>query len=327
STEELAAEAILGTVRERHALQVERFADGKVQLRQLAIRAESGLTAQPLESVKLPPGVLVVAAIQKRKLIVPSGADQLHVGDRVYVLGSATDLDSFERMAGEDVAWRRTAVIMGAGSIGREIARSLTNAPGIDVVVIEQDRARAQALDTEAGGKLTVVTGDATDFNLLQEERIAEASVFVATTSDDELNLVACMLAKGHGSERTIALVRKGAYRETFDFIEGVDLAISPRLLCAQSILRFVRSASPAAISVIEDGKAEVLELVTTLKEPTKVKRLGLPKGVVVGAVVRGEAVSIPSGDTVVKGGDTLIVFTKTEALEETERVLRPGAL
>ncbi|MEO1700109.1 MAG: Trk system potassium transporter TrkA [Planctomycetota bacterium] len=327
STEELAAEAILGTVRERHALQVERFADGKVQLRQLAIRAESGLTAQPLEGVKLPPGVLVVAAIQKRKLVVPSGADQLHVGDRVYVLGSATDLDSFERMAGEDVAWRRTAVIMGAGSIGREIARSLTNAPGIDVVVIEQDRARAQALDTEAGGKLTVVTGDATDFNLLQEERIAEASVFVATTSDDELNLVACMLAKGHGSERTIALVRKGAYRETFDFIEGVDLAISPRLLCAQSILRFVRSASPAAISVIEDGKAEVLELVTTLKEPTKVKRLGLPKGVVVGAVVRGEAVSIPSGDTVVKGGDTLIVFTKTEALEETERVLRPGAL
>ena len=91
------------------------------------------------------PGVLVVAAIQKRKLVVPSGADQLHVGDRVYVLGSATDLDSFERMAGEDVARRRTAVIMGAGSIGREIARSPTTAPRIHVVVIAQDPARAQA--------------------------------------------------------------------------------------------------------------------------------------------------------------------------------------
>jgi len=324
STEELAAEAILGTVRERHALEVESFAEGKVQLRRLAVRKDSDLTRAPLESVKVPAGVLVAAVQRGRDLIIPSGEDQLVEGDQVYVIGGTADLDAFERVAGEKVEWRRTAVIMGAGSVGRAIALRLAGAPGIDVVVIEQDRARAQAFDTECSGSVTVLVGDATDFNLLQEERVAESSVFVATTHDDEMNLVACMLAKGHGAERTVALVQKTAYREVYDFIDGVDRAISPRAVCAQQILRRVRSGSPDAITVIGDGVAEVHEITSTLPEATRIKRLGLPRGVVVGALIRAEAVSIPTGETVVKGGDTLIVFALAERLEETVRILRP---
>ena len=324
STEELAAEAILSTVRERHALEVESFADGKVQLRRLPLRESSELTSAPLGELRVPPGVLVTAVQRDRALIVPSGTDELKVGDQVYVLGSSADLDAFERSAGEKVVWKRSAVIMGAGSIGREIARRLAGSPGIEVFVVEKDGARARALDTEFSGDVTVLVGDATDFTLLQEERIANASVFVATTNDDEVNLVACMLAKGHGAERTVALIQKGSYREVYDFLEGIDLAISPRMICAQRILRFVRAGSPRAISVIGQGLAEVLELQAGVKEPTKLKKLGLPKGVVIGAIVRGETVSIPSGDSQIKPGDTLIVFTIAEKLEEAERLLRP---
>lgn len=324
STEELAAEAILSTVRERHALEVESFADGKVQLRRLPLRESSELTSAPLGELRVPPGVLVTAVQRERELIVPSGADELKVGDQVYVLGSTSDLDAFERSAGEKVVWKRSAVIMGAGSIGREVARRLAGSPGIEVFVVEKDSARARALDTEFSGDVTVLVGDATDFTLLQEERIADASVFVATTNDDEVNLVACMLAKGHGAERTVALIQKGSYREVYDFLEGIDLAISPRMICAQKILRFVRAGSPRAISVIGQGMAEVLELRAGVREPVKLRKLGLPKGVVVGAIVRGENVSIPSGDSQVKPGDTLIVFTISERLEEAERLLRP---
>lgn len=324
STEELAAESILSTVRERHALEVESFANGKVQLRRLPLREASELTSAPLGELRIPPGVLVTAVQRERELIVPSGEDELRVGDQVYVLGSSADLDAFERTAGETVVWKRTAVIMGAGSIGREIARRLAGSPGIEVFVVEKDRARATALDSECSGAVTVLVGDATDFTLLQEERIAGASVFVATTNDDEINLIACMLAKGHGAERTVALIQKASYREVYDFLEGIDLAISPRMICAQRILRFVRAGSPRAIAVIGQGLAEVLELETGIKEPTKVKKLGLPKGVVIGAIVHGESVAIATGDSVVRPGDTLIVFTITEKLEEAERLLRP---
>lgn len=326
STEELAAEAILSTVRERHALQVESFADGKVQLRRLPLRESSELTSAPLGELRIPAGVLVAAVQRGHELLVPSGIDELQVGDQVYVLGQTRDLDAFERAAGETVVWKRTVVVMGAGSMGREISRRMTESPGIDVCVIEKDRARAQAFATEAAKSVRVIVGDATDFTLLQEERVADSSVFVATTNNDEVNLVACMLAKGHGAERTVALIQKSSYREVYDFLEGVDQAISPRAICAQQILRYVRAGSPRAIAVIGQGLAEVLELETTIKEPTKVKRIGLPKGAVVGAIVHGETVAIAGGDSVVRYGDTLIVFTVTEKLEEVERLLRPGA-
>ena len=87
-----------------------------------------------------------------------------------------------------------------------------------------------------------------------------------------------------------------------------------------------VRAGSPRAISVIGQGAAEVLELQTTIKDAIKVKKMGLPRGAVVGAIVHEESVSIATGDSVVRPGDTLIVFTVVEKLEEVERVLRPGA-
>ncbi|MEZ6015230.1 MAG: Trk system potassium transporter TrkA [Planctomycetota bacterium] len=323
STEALAAEEILGLVRERHALEVETFADGRVQLRRLRLRDASELTSAPLGELRLPDGVLVAAISRGAELVIPSGDEMLHPDDQVYIIGRAPDLDAFERLAGERVAWRRSVVLMGAGGVGREIARKLRKMPGVSVLVLERDPARARALDAECSGDVMVLVGDATDLDLLQEERVSEANVFVATTDDDENNMIACQLAKSLGVERTVAMVNKASYRQLYDFLEGIDQAISPRVLCANMILRFVRSGSPKAISVIGGGKGEVLELTSGLREPTKVKALGLPKGAVIGALVRGDEVIVPRGDALVRGGDQVIVFTVVGNQAEVERALR----
>jgi len=321
STEELAAEEILETVRERHALEVESFADGRVQLRRLRLREDSALTAAPIAELRLPGGVLVVAVARRELFFLPAGDSQLAVGDQVYLIGESKDLDSLERLAGERVETKRSVVIMGAGGIGREIARQLVGTLGISIRVIERDAARAKALAASSGAQVMVLEGDATDLDLLLEERIGEANVFIATTGDDEDNMVACQLARSLGVERTVALVNKASYRQIYDLL-GVDQAISPRVLCANSILRFVRSGSVAAIAVIGDGRAEVLELRAQFKEgkdEIKVKNLGLPKGAVIGALVRGEHVLIPNGDTPVHSGDQVIVFTLPENLDQVE--------
>lgn len=323
STEALAAEEILGLVRERHALEVESFADGRVQLRRLRVREASELTSAPLNELRLPEGVLVAALSRGSDLVIPSGEDQLQPDDQMYIIGKALDLDAFERLAGERAPWRRSVVLMGAGGIGREIARKLRNAPGVSVLVLERDPARARALDAECSGEVMVLVGDATDLELLQEERVSEANVFVATTDDDENNMIACQLAKSLGVERTVAMVNKASYRQLYDFLQGIDQAISPRILCANTILRFVRSGSPKAISVIGGGKGEVLEFRATLKEPTKVRSLGLPRGAVIGALVRGDDVIIPTGETTVAYGDQVIVFTLAGFQGEVERALR----
>jgi trk system potassium uptake protein TrkA len=167
-----------------------------------------------------------------------------------------------------------------------------------------------------------VIEGDATDLDLLAEERVGEANVFVATTKDDENNMIACQLAKAQGVDRSVALINKSSYTTVYDLL-GLDLAVSPRLLCASKILRFVRAGSPSTISVLAEGKAEVLELIAPFREPVEVQTMGLPKGAVIGAVIHGDSVKIARGDTTIQRGDRVIIFVLPGTHEAIEKLFR----
>ena len=331
STDELAAEEILRTVREHHALEVETFADGRVQLRRLRLREECELTSEPISRLRLPTGVLVVAVRRGKEFFLPDGTTQLAVSDHIYVLGRAEDLDAFERMAGERTLLQRRIVLMGGGGVGREVLRRLKGTPGLSILVIEEDGERARRLAADTGPQVLVLEGDAADHELLLEEQVGEANVFVATSDNDERNIVACQLAKSMEVERTVALISKASYQAVYDLFPGVDQAVSPRSLCSNTILRFVRLGSVYSIAVISDGRAEVLELEVRFDEGSeaevKVKNLGLPEGCVLGSVVRGEEVIIPRGDTTVHHGDHVIVFTLPEVVGKVERVFRGRGL
>ena len=326
STDELASEEIVGTVRQHRALEVESFADGRVQMRRLRIREEGELTADTLAGLRLPSGLLVVAVSRREEFFVPGGSDRLAVDDQVYLIGRGPDLDQFELLAGAPKLGRRSVVIMGGGSVGVQIARRLDKIPGISVLLIERSAETAREIATGFSSSVMVLVGDATDLDVLVEERIGQANVFIATTSDDERNMVACQLARSLGVERTIAMVNKASYRQIYDLL-GVDRAISPRILCANHILRFVRSRSVSSIAVIADGRAEVLELEVHHKDgktERKVKNLGLARGTVLGAVVRSDDVIIPNGDTLVRNGDQVILFTLPENLAAIEETFKP---
>jgi len=319
STEDLAAEEIVNTVREQHALEVESFAGGRVQLRRFRIPDDSPLTQSTLAGLDFPGRVLIVAVSRADRFFVPTGEDQLSTEDQIYMIGSRPDLDTFEQYAGAPELHRRSIVILGAGGVGREIAHKLEGQDGVSIRIIEKDAARARAVAAELSTKVMVLEGDATDLDLLYEERIGEANIFVATSGHDEQNMMACQLAKSLGVERTVAMVNKSSYRQIYDLL-GVDMVIAPRILCANRILRFVRSGSVAAIAVIGEGRAQVLELEVHFddsKGSRKVKSLGLPRGAVIGSLVRGDQVIIPDGDTSLASGDHLIIFTLPENVEQ----------
>lgn len=327
SIDELATEEVLATVREQHALEVESFADGRVQLRRLRIRARSQLTSDTLANLELPSGMLVAAISRGEQFFVAHGSDRLEIGDQVYLIGRTTDLDQFEVLSGAQRLGRRSVVIMGGGRIGQSLATRLAEIPGIAVRILERDPAQARRIAGQFSGKVMVLVGDATDVDLLTEERIDEVNTFIATTGDDEENIIACHLASTLGAERTVALLDKASYRKIFDSLH-IDKAIAPRLLVAKRILRFVRTTSIASIAVVAEGRAEVLELVARFergKSERRVRSLGLPRGAVIAAVVQGEEVIIPHGDTLVRAGDRVILFALPDSVDEIEGVFAAG--
>jgi len=324
-TDDLAAEEITDVVREHHALEVESFAHGRVQMRRLRVGADTDLTSGPIKETRIPSGVLIVAVTRGKEIFVPDKATKLTPEDQILVVGRPRDLDRFEEFTGHPRLGHRSVVIMGGGGVGRLVARKLEKMPDVSVRLIERDPERAKELASEFSSAVMILVGDSTDLSLLQEERMGEANVFIATTGEDERNMVACQLARSMGVERTMAMVNKADYQHIYDLL-NIDNAVAPRTLLTNQVMRYVRAASVSSLSVLSGGKAEILELEVRFQDGRtehKVRDLGLPPDARVAAIVRDEGIVVPEGDTVVHKGEQLIIFTLAGSVGDVEDAFR----
>jgi trk system potassium uptake protein TrkA len=220
-------------------------------------------------------------------------------------------------------------VVAGGGSVGRFIAEQLVDG-GHEVTLVERD-AGVQRLHAESVAELGVrwLRGDACEIEVLDEAGGAHADVVAAATGDDEDNLVVALLAKQEfGVPRVVARVNNPKNEWLFDQRWGVDVAVStPHLITglveeAVSIGTFVRLLS------LEGGRAKLSEVTLASGSPAvdrEIVQLGFPRDATVVAVLRGERVIVPRGDTVLRAGDEVLVLATSEAEAEVKAVLIGG--
>jgi trk system potassium uptake protein TrkA len=168
-----------------------------------------------------------------------------------------------------------------------------------------------------------VLHEDGASQDLLLQERIDQMDAFVAVTGDDRANLLAAMYARRLGARRTIAGISRAEFAPLSEAL-GVDITISPRLLAAGAILRFVRRGDVVAVTLLESG-AEMIELRVPERcraAGRSLSEVGFPEGALVGAILRNGRVVIPSGREALKPGDDAVVFTLAAAVDEVERLL-----
>ncbi len=318
SLDDLAAEELVKTVRQNQALAVDNFAEGKVQLRRFVLAEDGPFTGQLLKDLKLPAGMLVTAIDRDHEVLVPGGSDDLRAGDEIFVLGEPKALAAFEKKIGSRQQKARNVVVYGGSGIAQQVCQALQR-EHVDVRVIVEDRAVAEKLSEVLKG-VVVLHADATDLNLLQEEHVGSADAFLGISDEDERNLMSCQLAKSLGVPRTVALVQKPDYVSLYQRL-GIDIAVSPRLLCANRILAFVRSRSISTVATIEEGKAEVLEIELQPGSELvgkKMKDAGFPRGCVVAALTRDDgSVVIPRGDDELHAHDQMVLFVLHAVVDE----------
>ncbi|MCA8941045.1 MAG: Trk system potassium transporter TrkA [Planctomycetes bacterium] len=318
SLEDLAAEEIVKTLRQNQAVGVENFADGKVQMRRLKLSENSPLIDVPLKDIKFPPGVLITAIDRNHDVIVPGGEDTILANDEIFVLGEPKAIAAFEKKTGVRATYLKSVVMTGATSVVVQVCKALERLH-VGSRVIVSSREDAESLATLLDNTL-VLHGEGTDLELLKEEHVGDADAFLGLSEHDETNLMSCQLASSLGVKRTVALVHKPDYVSLYQQL-GIDVSISPRLLCANRILSFVRSGSISTIATIEEGKAEVLELEVPAASRLVGKKLmdaRFPRGCVVGAIAReGGKIVIPRGDDMIEALDNLVVFVLNEVVEK----------
>lgn len=326
SPSRLTAYEVAKHIEQPEALAFVEFARGRVQMRQIRLEAASPYAGQPLRDLKLPPGVLIAAVMRDDSTMIPTGEDVLYTGDRIVLIGRSDVLDAL------DVSWRgaapgiRSVVLFGGGMIGFYLAQILT-AGRYDVKIIERRRARCEWLSTHLR-EATIIHGDATASGLLKEERVGSADLMVATTGEDEDNLMSCLLAKSLGLAKAFMILRRPDYARIIEKM-GVDLALSPRIVTAEKVLALVRRGKIRSVSLLEGGRVEILEFQALPDTPVvnrSLKDIRFPQGSLVGAVVHHSQVRVPHGNDVIVPGDLVVTFCLTSARDDLEALFEGTA-
>ncbi len=315
STQMLTTSRILNQIRGHNTMAVETYAGGRVQLRKLHLEAESLLTRRALKDVELPRHSLVVALFRGGDLIIPSGEDRPQPGDDALILGKAHVISQFEGMVSDRPEDLGKIVIAGGGQTGRTVARALEHLKA-KVTMIERDRSRAEELAARFP-RFEVLHGDATDLALLQAERVGDARTFVALLGNDEADVLACLLAQELGVGQVIAMVQRTETSALWRRL-GLKSVFSPRSLANEWIHQYIKNGFSANIVSLSHGAAQVVERRLFAASPVAgatLAEISPPRGLIVGTVVRGTKVFVPSGGDRLEVGDLVILFVKEEEM------------
>jgi len=332
SPEQLVCEYVEQLIRYPGSLQALEFANGRVRL--IGVRARSGglLVGQQIRALRqhIPDVDSRVAAIYRGgKSVKPDGDTVVEEGDEVFFIAARKDIRAVmsEMRKLEDPV--RRVFIAGGGNIGFRLARALEQTN--HVRIIERNPERAQKI-SEMLNRSIVLCGDAADEELLLEENIDSADVFVALTNAEEANILSAMLAKSLGAHKVMALINRPSYASLVEK-GSIDIAISPQEITIGALLTHVRRGDVVRVHSLRTGHAEAIEAIAHGDAKTSrvvgkaIEDIKLPRGANIAAIVRGDQVLMAHHDTVIHADDHVILFLteRKRALKKVEQLFQVG--
>lgn len=330
SPEQVVTDYIRRLIETPGALQVLEFAQGRVRL--VAVRAYYGgaLVGQQVRELRehIPDINTRIAAIFRRgRPILPKGDTVIEVDDEVHIIAAREHISEvMNELRRRERPYRRV-IIVGGGNIGERLAGALEDRYQVKLIDHNSDTTR---MLSEKLSKTIVLQGDAASEDLLLEEGIEEADIFVAVTSSDEANILSSMLAKRLGARKVMALINRPAYARLIENNESIDIAVSPQQATISALLAHVRRGDVVVAHSLRKGAAEALEAVAHGDSKTSrvvgrtIGDIKLPSGCTIGAIVRGKEVLIAHHDTVIEAEDHIILFlTEKHRMRDVEKLFQ----
>jgi len=320
----VAAQAIVKTVESPGAIEVADFARGKLFLRSFDITKTSFLCGTKIGDLRdedFPWPFLIIAIIRKNTVIIPKGETTIEEEDHIYVLLPSQSLGEFLSFVDPEIKMPKKIVIYGATITGKHVALALVNKIP-NILLVEEDAAKAKEIAGELE-EVTIINGSASEADILVECGIEATDAFIATSEDDQSNLISSVLAKKMGAKTTIITTQQSDYLSIIDVLE-IDAIINPHFLVVEQILKWVRGGGISSVTKLVDCDAEAIEFIPGEGSPvTKdvIKNIKFPKNSIVGAVHSEEKVALVNGDTQIQAGQKVIVFCQESAIKKLQEL------
>lgn len=314
------------------AVKVDTFSRGKVELAEFFVEDHSRLNGVELSQLHkiTKTNILVCALSHNEDVIIPDGNYVIKPGDHLYITGTHRDLSRFCLDIGVITTRIKNVIIVGGGKIAYYLSKQLST-QGIKVKIIEKDKNRCQVL-AEKLPYVTIIHGDGSDDELLNEEGIENTDAVLALTGLDEENIVLSLSAKSLYHKKTIAKVTRMNYAGLSDVLK-VDSIVAPKKIVASQIIRYVRAkmnkdndSSVKTLYKIVDGEVEAIEFKVTEQFKYLHKTLNemkIKEHVLVAAIIRENEVIVPKGNTTMELNDYVIIVSRGEIMKSLNDILR----
>lgn len=270
----------------------------------------------------------LVAICRNERTFFPESDTIIAAHDLLIFIAAADDVNTVSKVLLQEEPRYRRIMLAGAGNIGIQLAEILE---GKHSVKLLDHSPRQTEIAAQALSKTVVLTGDASDADLLISENIDETDLFCSVTNDDEDNIMSAIVAKRLGAKHTIALVNRQSY--AYHLIErspDIDMALSPQKVTGGRIMTCMYTGDISNVYIMPRGEAQAIELTLHGEAGTSkvvgrtIKELKLPSVMKVCAVVRQAVVLTPADDFILAEGDHVVIFLldKTKMKEVEKKFL-----
>ena len=308
------------------------FARGKLQLAVFKLDDDSPLLemsvaefAKTVKTAEPEADFRIVAISRGGVTIIPRYDTPFKYMDYLYVIARREGVPVLMKYLGKDKIEVRRVLILGGSEIGEMVAGRLAAQKIEDIKIIDIDPARCRQLSEDLPDLVSVACGDVRNSDFLLEEDIKSFQAVLSCTGNDEVNILACVVAKKMGVPRVIAQVENLEYIRLAEEM-GVDSTINKKLITASRIFKFTLSDKVRSVRYMSGTDAEVLEYTAApdsriTKAP--LKDIDFPRDAIIGGIIRGGDSFIAVGHTRIEAYDRVAVFALPDAVKDVDKMFK----
>lgn len=328
--EGLCAVELAKSIRNPARIAVENFARGQIEAQRIKVDEKARLRGKSLREIKLHPEVRFGFYQRGEEQDIPSADTILEAGDTVTVFGPPAELYKLRAKLDPNAIGSEVRVVVFGGSETAVALVRLLNNPRFKVRVIEKDEEKCRRL-AERFPQVTFINGDGTSLRLLEEEQVGSADFFVASTSDDESNVMTSIQAAKLGARHVQTVINKSDYEEILYNLKSaleIETIVAPRLVTANEVLRYLSDAPYIELFNFPKQDARILEMQVSLESECagkSLKEIAWPKHAVVAALLHKFQAKVPGADDRILAGDRVVVITREENIKDLLKLLHPS--
>ena len=241
-----AAEEIYRIIRFPSAANLDSFARGKIEIARVRIHSDNIFCNMPIYEIrkKCKAKILICAVQRDDNVYIPSGDFVLRCDDTISITGTRAEISNFMKQTGVYKQKIKNVMIIGGGRIAYYLSKLLSDT-GRNIKLIEQNEKRCYDLADTLSDDVTVIHGDGTDQDILDEQGLERQDALVSLTGIDEENIIVSMYAESKGVNKIITKVNRHSYSILNDI--GLETVVSPQIVAGNLVTRYVRALHNSA--------------------------------------------------------------------------------